>query len=437
VSQRGGSGLPRSALAAVLCSAAVACGPSGPAGTVSTPPPSPADRAAYVAFRAGHPSLPEPNYVPFMPNRFAGEGGRDDLLVFCRWSEGQLPLSVAIDAPEIPPSLENEFDPKPPELYVRAVERALAAWEEALDGVLRFHRAGPGETPTLRVRLRGEVAPTPEPDIAVLGTTSLGGACRAQGWEEEGARVRVGYGVSEVRVYVADEFGLLTEEQVHRVALHELGHALGMRGHSPIPADVMYEVVRDVALPAVLTPEDVQSFRALYAVPNGTVYGRVAPRGPLARPAVAPGPPRLVAEPRVDARHGFSLRPPEGWMVVDSPHGLIAIDGVTWDYDASLQVIAQAYPSADAYLARHGAVHIGPGSLVARRELVLAGRRAVQLVVEGRIGPMSEEITVVEASPERVLVVIADCPVELHDAYAPWFEAVLRSLAVQAPNGGA
>ncbi len=440
MSQPGVRGLPRRAAVAGLCAAGLACGPAGPSGTASTPPPSPADRAAYVAFRAGHPGLPEPNYLPFMLDRFAVGDGADDVLVSCRWDADQLPLAVAIDAPQIPPSLENEFDPKPPELYVHAVERALTAWEGALSGAVRFRRSGPGEPAALHVRLLGESAPTPEPDIAVLGATSLGGACRARGWAEPDARLKVAFGVSEVRVYVADAFGLLTEEQVHRVALHELGHALGMRGHSPIPADVMYEAARDVARPAALTPEDVASFRTLYGLPNGTVYARIAPgiqAAPAERPAVAPGPPRLVTDPHVDARHGFSVLPPAGWMVIDSPHGLIAIDGVTWDYDASLQVITQAFPSADAYLARYGGTHIGHGKLLAQRDVEVAGRPAVQLVVEGRTGPMTEEVTVVEAAPGRVLVVIADCPAELYQAYAPWFEAVLRSLTVQDPRGGA
>ena len=411
-----------------------ACAPAE-RGSPSSPLAEPPQRGAYLAFRSTHPGLPEPNYLPFMLHRFSGLDAKGDVLAFCRWSEEQLPLAVSIEEPQIPKSLENEFAPKPAKLYVHAVERALAAWEAALDGRVTFRRAGLGETATLRIRLLGQMAPSPEPDVAVLGTTSLGGACRAQGFDATGERLVVRYSVPEVRLYIADSFGLLTEDQVERVSLHEIGHALGMRGHSPIPADLMYEVARDGSLASALTAEDVHSFAALYQIPNGTVFGRSP--GAKAGEAVAAGPPtgtpKLTSEAKQDLRHGFSLHLPEGWMEMETPYGVIAIDGLTWDYDASIQVIARNYPTAEAYLARNEEAHVGQGTLRARRERVFGQSRAVQLVVEGRIGPTTEEVTVIEAPGGRVLVVIADCPVDLYPAYAPWFDAVLRSLELRAP----
>jgi predicted Zn-dependent protease len=370
-----------------------------------------------------------------MLHRFSGLDRRGDVLAFCRWSEDQFPLAVSIEGPQIPRALEDEFSPKPAGLYVHAVERALAAWEGALGGLVTFRRAPPSQEATLRIRLIGQMAPTPEPDVAVLGTTPLAGACRAQGFDATGERLLVRYSVPEVRLYVADSFGLLTEDQVERVALHELGHALGMRGHSPIPADLMYEVARDGSLAAALTTEDVRSFVALYRVPNGTVFGRsqageIPPAAPAGPPA---GAPRLAAEPRQDPRHGFALRLPEGWMQMETPYGVIAIDGLTWDYDASIQVISRGYPSAEAYLARNQDAHIGRGVLRARRERAFGQSRAVQLIVEGRIEETVEEVTVIEAPGSHVLVVIADCPADLYSAYAPWFDAVLRSIELRPP----
>jgi len=424
---------PRLALALLLLNAA--CATVRLEGTASAPLAAPPGRSEYLAFRSTHPELPEPNYLPFMLHRFAGLDAGSDVLAFCRWSEDQLPLAISIEEPQIPQALESEFAPKSPRLYAHAVERALAAWEAALDGLVTFRRTGPSESATLRIRLLGEMAPTPEPDVAVLGTTPLGGACRAQGFDAGGERLLVRYSVPEVRLYVADSFGLLTEDQVERVALHELGHVLGMRGHSPIPADLMYEVARDGSLAAALTAEDVRSFLALYRIPNGTVFGRsqaaeASPPPPAGPPA---GAPRLSAEPRQDPRHGFSLRLPQGWMQIETPYGVIAVDGVTWDYDASLQVIARGYPSPQAYLERNQAAHVGRGVLRARRECVFGNSPAVQLIVEGRLGPSVEQVTVIEAPGGRVLVVIADCPADLYSAYAPWFDAVLRSLELRPP----
>ena len=85
-------------------------------------------------------------------------------------------------------------------------------------------------------------------------------------------QVAVRYQVPELWVYVADEFGLLNADQVERIALHEIGHALGMRSHSPVPNDLMFQMVRERPGPARLSFEDVNSFVSLYALPNGTVY---------------------------------------------------------------------------------------------------------------------------------------------------------------------
>lgn len=428
---RPGAARARALLALVLA----ACAPGQPQGSPSAPLAAMPERSAYLAFRSAHPGLPEPNYLPFMLHRFSGLDAGGDVLAFCRWSEEQLPLKVSIEEPQIPKALENEFAPKPAGLYVHAVERALGAWESALGGLVTFHRTGSGETATLRIRLLGEMAPTPEPDVAVLGTTPLGGACRAQGFDQTGERLLVRYSVPEVRIYIADDFGLLTEDQVERVALHEIGHALGMRGHSPIPADLMYEVARDGSLASALTPEDVHSFAALYRIPNGTVFGRSSAVAATPSPPVGPsaGTPRLNVEATRDPRHGFALRLPEGWMQMETPYGVIAIDGLTWDYDASIQVIARGYPSVEAYLERNQDAHVGSGVLRARRERRFGQSRAVQLVVEGRIGPSVEEVTVIEVPGGHVLVVIADCPSDLYSAYAPWFDAVLRSIEIHAP----
>lgn len=434
--------------AARLAAALAACAACAP----STLPPPATDRHAYFAFRARHPGLLEPNYLPFLAHRVPS---RDDALVLCRWDDDAMPLAVAIDAPRIPDTLQDEFDPKAPALYTEAARDALATWERELGGLVRFRLAAPEEA-VLRIALVGEVAPEPEPDVAVLGATALGGACEigdaleqapgAGGAAPDVARFSVRFHVSEVRLYMADRHGLLPPDQVRRNALHEVGHALGMRGHSPVPADLMYEVARDRPGADAPSPQDVNSFVSLYRLPNGTVYGRApepgdavatsqgaAPAGPP--PGPPPGPPRLAVAPHVDSRFGYSLRLPDGWMRGETPQGIFAIDGTTWDYDASLQVIARGYDTAEAYLERHAAVHVGRGRVREERRIEIAGRTARRLVVEERLPGLAEEITVVPIGGGRVLVVIADCPAPVHGSYRPWFDAALASLRVDGPPG--
>ena len=57
-------------------------------------------------------------------------------------------------------------------------------------------------------------------------------------------------------------------DTIYATVLHEMGHALGLGGHSPDPADVMYGRVNADAKPE-LTERDRATLRALYAKPNG------------------------------------------------------------------------------------------------------------------------------------------------------------------------
>jgi hypothetical protein len=158
----------------------------------------------------------------------------------------------------------------------------------------------------------------------VLGETPEARHCRVHGRDPDAERLRVGFEVSEARLYLADEHGLLAPDLFEWVALHEIGHALGMRGHSPVPADLMYAVARDrsfgvdshrVGVPG-LSVEDVNSFVSLYEIPNGTIFGRVPVGGREQRLAARPGAPVLSMGPYVDPKQGFEFRPPSGWMRV-------------------------------------------------------------------------------------------------------------------------
>jgi hypothetical protein len=347
---------------------------------------------------------------------------------------------VYVEAPSIPDRLQDEFNPQPASAYVAAVYSALGTWERELEGLVRFRPVERAGDAVLALRLLAAEAPEPEAAaVTVLGTTRIGGACRARvhagsAGEEQ---VPVRFGVSEVRLFLADASGLLNPDQVERIALHEIGHALGMPGHSPIPADLMYRVAADSLPEGGLSAQDVNTFVSLYRLPNGTVYARAPERDEAPPPSEAlAGPPRLALAPHVDVRLGYEVRPPAGWMRIATSHGMIAVDGVSWDYDASFQVIVRRYPTVESYLERYGSAHLGAGRIRERRQVEVAGHRALRVVVEGRAGPLVEENTFVELGDGRLLIAIADCPVERYAAYEPWFRAALGSLEVWAEGEG-
>jgi hypothetical protein len=266
----------------------------------------------------------------------------------------------------------------------------------------------------------------------VLGKTPIARACRARGDPAEGA-LDVTFQVPEVDLYIADYFGLLAPDQVEWIALHEIGHALGMRYHSPIPADVMYEVVRDRVTVRELSLEDVNSFVSLYRLPNGTVYARIPPGGAAARPPPEQpqGPPRLAIAPYVDARLGFELRPPAGWIRVPTARGVVMVDGVTWDYTASFQIVVHRYPTLEAYMERYGAHYLARGRVLEQGFLTLQGRRAFEIRTLDPEGRSIEQTTFIETGDGRIFAVIADSPADLAEAYRPWFAAALAALEIR------
>lgn len=410
--------------AALLGLALAACAsPPPPAG------PYVPNRRDYATFAAAWPDLYEPNYLPFMVHRAPG-GPAGDLLFFCRWEADAMPLRVFLPRFEIPEALQDEFHPRQTDSFVAAVREALAIWQRELEGYVRFRLVEDAESADVTVHLVAARAPQQDPELKVLGMTPLDDACRVVGRDPDADRLLVEFQAPELRIFLADEFGLLAVDQVQWIALHEIGHALGMRGHSPIPADLMYEVARDRQLVREgLSIEDVNSFLSLYRLPNGSVFGR-ASRAPGAPGLEGPGPPQLALAPYVDSNRGYSLRLPDGWTHFGTPHGVVAVDGQTWDYAASFQVAAQRYDTIEAFLGRYGPYYLSRGHLTRPAALVVNGRRAVQIEIELHEAPRIEQVTLIEVGDGRVLVVTADCPRQSVGAYRPWFSAVLGSFEI-------
>ena len=58
----------------------------------------------------------------------------------------------------------------------------------------------------------------------------------------------------------------LADNYVRRIALHEIGHSLGIAEHSSGTADIMYGIIEPLDKPCAITGGDVQALKAVYDV---------------------------------------------------------------------------------------------------------------------------------------------------------------------------
>lgn len=396
------------------------------------------DRRDYASFRAAHPEIFEPNYLPFMVHRIAGDRIAGDDLLLCRWPTERMPLAVFVARPEIPASAQNEFRPRDPARYREAAEKALGLWEAELEGEVRFRAVDSAEESDLWIRLLPERAPSPVAEKEILGRASaVLDACRAANWDLEADRREVSFEVPEIEVYLADQHGLLLPDQVEMIAAHELGHALGMRGHSPHPADLMYPVVPDRKVAKALSDRDVRSFLSLYRLPNGIHYGKVPPGGPPERPPGIPpsGDPEVAVAPHVDVRLGFAWQPPAGWGRSETEHGVFAANGPVWDHDASMEIAVWPSPTLEEFHERFVRPLLRDRWLRSRKYTEVAGLRALLVDVED--AEIAEEFTLVEIGDGRTLLVHARAPLASKEAWRRWFRRSLETLEIWGAESSA
>ena len=379
-------------------------------------------RYDYRAFQARLGPLPEPNYLPWVAHREQLPDG-SQAFVICRWPDSAFPLRYYVDPPAIPDSLQNEFYPRDPIEYVRAVEEAFSQWQLAIGRPVRFERVEEPERASVIVR----VAPSDHPDRNVQVLGKLEGEeerCAVLSSGQTADEIEIRYAADEIWLYVTDRDGLLTPRQVRRVAMHEIGHLLGASAqHSPLRGDLMYPVAQDNRVEA-LSEHDINSFRSLYRLPPGTVYTRIGITRSTPMSHARRAPPRLAHE-RVHDRFPVALRFPVDWQVIRTSRGWAAVDGLSWDYDALIQVMVLR-GSVEKYLQEPRLHLLLRGELVSSERLEVDGRPTARIV--GRTAGRVEEIALLGWGPGWVVVVMGDTTLENYDVYKPWFRFTVLSI---------
>jgi hypothetical protein len=391
------------------------------AGT-SEPPPYLHNRYDYQSFQGRVGTLPEPNYLPWLAHQERLPDG-SQALVLCRWPDRAFPLHYWIEDLAIPEAVQDEFTPKHPAQYLAAVHEAFEDWEREVGRPVRFEAAATPEEADVLVRFEASMHESAE---GLFGGRAGTGSdlCTVLAPGEDEDHVEIHFEVDSITLFIVDSMGLLTQGQVKRIAMHEIGHVLGASGqHNPLRGDLMYRIANDSRIEE-LSEHDANSFRALYRLPPGSIYGRLGESHATPMVLARRGPPRLgpeIQDPRLDVR----LQLPKGWQVVRTPRGWIAVDGLTWDYDASIQVIG-VRGTTQALIEQYGSSYLAQGEMVSTDVLEIDGRAIPRVIL--RRYESTEVVSIVEWQEGRLLIVVADSRSENFDLYRPWFQAVLMSL---------
>jgi len=140
-------------------------------------------------------------------------------------------------------------------MFLPVIYEAFNTWEKASKGRLRFVETTDSRLARIRIQLAD--GPLSHPFIQV-GHAEYN-VTQDPNQQDLTVRVTVNIGESGSTLSLKNR-----QEQVKRLALHELGHAIGIWGHSPDPEDIMY------AHPIVsnLSHRDEVTIQKLYKLAN-------------------------------------------------------------------------------------------------------------------------------------------------------------------------
>ena len=153
--------------------------------------------------------------------------------------------------------------------YLKAIRYAMNTWESATGGKIRFQETETPEQADIRVN------PIYSGRLAFLDTR-LGSAKLARFSQGTNAQsnntgqrssTAIDFTVEVVLVLEGDgTIGELSEEEMRTVCLHELGHAIGLWGHSPHADDVCHAM----ATSQYPTQRDINTLLKIYNTPLHT-----------------------------------------------------------------------------------------------------------------------------------------------------------------------
>lgn len=160
-----------------------------------------------------------------------------------KWANNRIPVKVYLASASEVPGYKPE--------YQGIMLDSFKAWETVTQEKLKFTY----------------VNSESDADIACIWTNDYANVSSpAEGGEAQVTSNQ--NGISKVRIVILTvdptPDSPLTTNQVQEVCLHEIGHSLGLSGHSPKPGDIMYCSMSPASARMTLSQRDINTIRHLY-----------------------------------------------------------------------------------------------------------------------------------------------------------------------------
>jgi tetratricopeptide (TPR) repeat protein len=162
-----------------------------------------------------------------------------------RWNSEHMPVNVFIDESKAAIGFREEF--------VGDLKDAFKAWEVAAGGPLKFKFVDSEKAAQIKCSWSNNSAD-------MIDVTNEGGQAAVEPSKD-------GMQTATIILKTRNSAGLFSEKLERLVCLHEVGHALGLTGHSPYDRDVMYGGI-DEDGPTKLSARDVATIRKIYSDPR-------------------------------------------------------------------------------------------------------------------------------------------------------------------------
>ncbi|CAN5548249.1 hypothetical protein BH10CYA1_BH10CYA1_61260 [soil metagenome] len=182
----------------------------------------------------------------FRSNDYFGEIAKDGALG--KWLPERLPLKVFIaDGKGVFGFRDG---------YTEEVENAFRTWGIASEGIVNFQRVSQPQQADILFSWSSRFEKNQGTEVGNTLTVTRPSSVSGLGILDQ----------ARIRMLTNFDNKSFSNEEIRKIALHEIGHALGIQGHSPDPNDIMY-FTTSPQQQSSLTARDVNTFRRLYETP--------------------------------------------------------------------------------------------------------------------------------------------------------------------------